>query len=447
MKKMILLISMIFIISSTIFCDGPATVDLGTAGNYVILAKTGVSTTGTTAIVGNIGVSPAAATYITGFGLIMDPSGTFSTSSLVTGRVYAADYTEPTPSNLTTAISNVETAYTDAAGRLNPDFTELYAGNLPGGQTLVPGLYKWSSVVLISAGGVTISGNPDDVWIFQISQNLTVADGAIVTLSGGAQPQNIFWQIAGGTTIGTTAQFKGIILCQTLISLNTGATLSGRLLAQTAVTLDANSVNESDHPLPVTLSSFTAEFEDDSPVLYWTTQSETDNLGWNIYRSISENGIDEDNYNQTNADLISGMGISTEPTDYTFIDEYPVIEGLTYWYWLESVSTTNELELHGPISLEIPIQGIIPNSIAETTMNSNYPNPFNPRTTINFSIEEGEKGTLSIYNIKGQEVFNQRFETGEYNLEWNADGLSSGIYFYRLQTSSKNITKKMILMK
>ena len=168
MKKMILFISMIFIITSSIFCDGPATVNLGTSENYVILTKAGITTTGTTDIVGNIGVSPIAATGMTGFGLIMDPSNTFSTSSLVTGNIYAANYASPTPAILTTAVSDMETAYTDAAGRLDPDFTELYAGDLTG-QTLVPGLYKWSSGVLISAGGVTINGGPDDIWIFQIA--------------------------------------------------------------------------------------------------------------------------------------------------------------------------------------------------------------------------------------------------------------------------------------
>lgn len=241
MKKTILLISMILIFSSSIFCDGPATVNLGTSENFVVLAKTGVSTTGTTEVLGDIGLSPAASTYITGFDLIMDPSGTFSTSSLVTGNIYAADYAAPTPAILTTAVSDMQTAYTDAAGRPDPDFTELYAGDLTG-QTLIPGLYSWSSGILISAGGLTLSGAPDDVWIFQISQDLTVADGAIITLSGGAQPANIFWQIAGQATIGTAAQFKGIILSQTLISLNTGGSLNGRLLAQTAVTLNGNSV-------------------------------------------------------------------------------------------------------------------------------------------------------------------------------------------------------------
>ena len=216
-------------------------VNLGMAGNYVILAKTGVSTTGATAVVGNIGLSPAAASFITGFGLIMDASGTFSTSSLVTGQIYAADYTEPTPTNMTTAVSNMETAYTDAAGRTNPTATELGAGDITS-MTLAPGLYKWGTGVLISAAGVTLSGAASDVWIFQIAQNLTVGNGAIVTLSGGALAKNVFWQVAGQTTLGTTSQFKGIILCQTLIEMQTGATLHGRALAQSAVTLDAATV-------------------------------------------------------------------------------------------------------------------------------------------------------------------------------------------------------------
>ncbi len=221
--------------------SSPAPVNLGTAGNFAILAKTGIATTGATQITGDIGVSPAAATYITGFGLIMDASGTFSTSSLVVGNEYAADYTDPTPTKMTTAVSDMETAYTDAAGRTSPDYTELYAGDVTG-KTLTRGLYKWSTGVLISAGGVIISGSASDVWIFQIAQNLELANGAIVTLSGDAQASNIFWQVAGQVTLGTTAAMKGIILCQTAIAMGTGATLNGRALTQTAVTLDANTV-------------------------------------------------------------------------------------------------------------------------------------------------------------------------------------------------------------
>lgn len=217
---------------------GPAVVNLGTAGNFAILAKSGVSTTGTTAVVGDIGLSPAAASFITGFDLIADSTTTFSTSSLVTGKIYASNYSPPTPSSISTAVSDMETAFTDAAGRSLPDFTELYAGDISG-QTLTPGLYKWGTGVLITDVGVTLSGGANDVWIFQIGQDLTVSNSAIVTLIGGAQAKNIFWQVAGQAILGTAVDFKGTILSQTLISLNTGAVLTGRALAQSEVTLDA----------------------------------------------------------------------------------------------------------------------------------------------------------------------------------------------------------------
>ena len=224
---------------------GPAPVVLGAAGNYVILAKSGISTVPTSAITGNLGLSPAAASYITGFSLVADASGVFSTSAQVTGNVYASDYAIPTPANLTTAVSDMETAYTDAAGRALPDFTELGAGEI-GGLTLVPGLYKWGTDVLISTD-VTLNGGPNDVWIFQIAQGITQASATKVILTGGALPKNIFWQSFGVVALDTTAHMEGVILSQTAITLNTGATINGRLLAQTAVTLDANTVT---HPQP-----------------------------------------------------------------------------------------------------------------------------------------------------------------------------------------------------
>jgi hypothetical protein len=229
-------------------------VNLGTAGNFVVLAKSGISTTGTTQIIGDIGVSPIDSTAITGFGLILDPSTQFSTSSLVTGKIYAADYSPPTPINMGISIGNMETAYTDAAGRITPDYTELGAGDITG-MTLPPGLYKWGTSVLISAGGVTLSGNASAVWIFQIGIDLTVASGAIVTLSGGARASNVFWQVAGQVTIETTVAMKGIILCYTLIEIKTGASLVGRVLAQTAVTIDGNIITAPTDLIAPTVSS------------------------------------------------------------------------------------------------------------------------------------------------------------------------------------------------
>ncbi len=218
---------------------GPAPVVLGTAGNYVILAKTGISTVPTSAITGDMGLSPAAASFLTGWSLIADSTNVFATSSQVTGKVYAANYAAPTPSNLTTAVTDMMTAYTAAAGRA-PDYTELGAGNI-GGMTLPPATYKWSTGVLIPTN-VTLNGGPNDVWIFQIAKGITMSSGAKVILTGGALPQNIFWQSAGVVSIGTTAHMEGVILSQTGITLNKGASVNGRLLAQTAVTLNNNVV-------------------------------------------------------------------------------------------------------------------------------------------------------------------------------------------------------------
>lgn len=219
---------------------GPAPVILGAAGNYVILAKSAASNVPTSAITGNIGLSPAAASFITGLALSLPAGGAASTSAQVTGSVYASDYAVPTPANLTTAIGNMQTAYVDAAGRSTPDHTELAAGNL-GGLTLPAGLYKWSNTVIIPSN-VTLSGGPNDVWIFQIAGGVTQASAARVIMSGGALPQNVFWQVAGIVSLGTTAHMEGIVLSQTAITLGTGASVNGRLLAQTAVTLAGNAI-------------------------------------------------------------------------------------------------------------------------------------------------------------------------------------------------------------
>lgn len=214
-------------------------VDLGTAKNYAILAESGISTVPTAAITGSLGISPAAASFITGFSLIADSTNVFSTSSQVTGKVYAADYTVPTPSALTTAIADMQLAFTDAAGRA-PGVTELGAGNI-GGMTLAPGVYKWGTGLLIPTD-VTLTGTATDVWIFQITQNLTMSSGTKILLAGGAQPKNIFWQVAGLVDLGTTAHIEGVVMTQTSVTLRTGATINGRLLAQTAVNLDSSAV-------------------------------------------------------------------------------------------------------------------------------------------------------------------------------------------------------------
>jgi hypothetical protein len=222
----------------------PTIVDLGLSGDYVILSQAGISTTGTTAITGNMGISPMTSTGITGdWALVLPSGGAFSTSTRVTGNIYAPDYALPTPTNLTTAITNMTTAFTTANGVAPTVPAELGGGTLSG-NTLVAGVYKWGTSLNI-ATGITLDGGGDNcaTFIFQIASDLIVANGVKITLQNGAQAKNIFWVVAGSTaSLGTTAEFSGNILCKGLISLNTGAKVTGRLLSQTAVTLDAVTV-------------------------------------------------------------------------------------------------------------------------------------------------------------------------------------------------------------
>jgi len=220
--------------------SGLAIVNLGTAGDYVVLAKSAITNISTSAITGDLGLSPAATSYVTGFSLI-NATG-YATSAQVTGKIYAADMAVPTPINLTTAVNDMITAYNDAAGRPSPDFSELGTGNI-GGKTLTPGLYKWTNTVTIPSD-VTISGSSTDVWIFQVAGDFTMSNAVNITLTGGALAKNIFWQVAGTATLGTTSHFEGVILSKTAVTIQTGASFHGRALAQTAVVMDGNAVTK-----------------------------------------------------------------------------------------------------------------------------------------------------------------------------------------------------------
>ena len=211
-------------------------VNLGVARYFTILSKSGITDVYPSVITGNIGSSPITGAAI----LVSCPE--------VSGTIFSVNAAGPLPcrvidaSRLTTAVSNMQTAYTDAAGRSNPNYFNLGAGNI-GGKTLKRGLYKWTSSVTIPTN-VSISGGPNDVWIFQVAGTLKMSSAVKITLTGGAQAKNVFWQVAGAVTLGTTSHFEGIILGKTGINMQTGASINGRLLAQTAVTLQKNTVKK-----------------------------------------------------------------------------------------------------------------------------------------------------------------------------------------------------------
>lgn len=214
-------------------------VDLGTAGTFVILAQAGVTNVPTSAVTGNVGASPIDSTAITGFDLVLDASGTFATSSQVTGRVYAADYADPTPAELTAAVDDSIAAYTEATGRAASVFEE--GGGDISGLTLAPGVYNWTTGVAIN-GDVTLDGTSTDVWIFQVGGTIAQADATNVILTGGALPQNVFWASSGNVAIGADAHFEGIVITPSSAALVTGATMDGRLYTGTDVALDGNTV-------------------------------------------------------------------------------------------------------------------------------------------------------------------------------------------------------------
>jgi hypothetical protein len=224
---------------STIAASGPSPINLRSAGSFAVLSQSGITDVYRSAIVGDVGTSP-----ITGAALLLE-------CDEVTGNIYTVDATGPlpcyaiAPSSLSVAINDMGFAYENAAGRTSPDFTELGAGEI-GGLTLAPGLYKWSSDLNISTD-VTFSGGPNDVWIMQVSGELTEASAVKVTLAGGALAKNIIWQVAGSVTIGSYAHFEGVILGKTLIAVNTGASVNGRLLAQKAVTLQKSNITAPDN--------------------------------------------------------------------------------------------------------------------------------------------------------------------------------------------------------
>jgi len=231
-------------------CQGADCVPLGTAGDlaaasaYVVFANTGIHTDANASVItGNIAAGPGVtSTAITGFALNLPAGSAYSTSAQVSGKVYAFDYAVPTPTNVTTASTVMGAAYDDAAGRpagVGPNLN--MGGGTLSGQTLAPGTYTWTSAVNIT-GDITLSGSSTDVWILQVAGTLDMAANKKIILSGGALPQNIFWQVSDAVSIGAGTHFEGIILGKTAITFGNLSSINGRLFAQTAVTLDATTV-------------------------------------------------------------------------------------------------------------------------------------------------------------------------------------------------------------
>jgi hypothetical protein len=385
----------------------PAPVDLGAATPFAILTKAGISNVPTSRITGDLGVSPIAATAITGFSLIAYPTNTYSISSQVSGKIYAANYASPTPANLTTAVSNMETAYTDAAGR-PAGFTELYAGDLSG-KTLAPGVYKWGTGVLITTD-VTLAGPADAVWIFQIAGNLTVGSGAKVLLSGGAQARNIFWQVGGGAgvEIGTTAHFEGTILAATAIHLRTGASLNGRALAQTAVTLEKNTI-----VIPKFIVNLSKAFKSLAALDGWVLEStETSDMGGTRNSAATTFYLGDDAANKQYRAILH--------FDTSSLPNTAVITSVTLKINAQGLVGTDPFVTHGSLLVDIrkPFFGtnyLLENSDFQALASSSAVAAFNVTPVSNWYSAEVDSAGYPYINLTGATQFRLRFATDDNN--------------------------------
>ena len=199
-----------------------------------------------------------------------------------------------------------------------------------------------------------------------------------------------------------------------------------------------------DAVIPVELSSFTASVENSEIRLTWITQTETENLGFHLFRSL----LEQNDYIKITQEIVRGAGTSAQPHSYSYIDR-AVEPDNTYFYKLADVDFNGTMEFHGPVSATL---GSLP---TEYDLAQNYPNPFNPNTSIGFALPEAGLATLTIYNLIGQRVrtlISKSLEPGEHSVQWDGmdeqgEPLASGVYLYRLQAGEFSAVKKLTLMK
>ena len=306
-----------------------ATVNLGTASSFAVLAAAGITNTGITTLTGNVGLSPTTGAAITGL-----------TAAQVTGTIYCVDAAGPAgsvsdPGLLSTAMTDLNTAYLDAAGRSGATTipTEL------GGTTLTSGVYKSADGTFQITGELTLNAqnNANSVFIFQMASTFITAvgsevdlikiRGSIVKLLNGAVWTQIFWQVGSSATLGAYSLLEGTILANTTITAGTGADINGRLLAGAvapsgAVTLNANTA------LPVELTSFTAALKKSVVELNWNTATEVNNYGFEIERlAISDQLLANSQKPNANSwskiGFVQGHGNSNSLKKYSFEDMNP----------------------------------------------------------------------------------------------------------------------------
>ncbi len=396
------------------------TINLGRASNFAILAAAGITNTGSTSLFGDIGSYPT--NTINGF-----PPG------IITGINHGGDVTTQG------GMIDLNLAYLDAEGRTGDVIpTEL------SGLTLTAGIYKATAGFGI-AGTLILNGegNPNAVFIFQMSSTLITASNSSVNLINEARWENIFWQVGSSATLGVSSIFEGSILSNTSITVMNSATVHGRLLAGAVVVSGAVTIDNST-ALPVELMSFTAVLNNGVVKLNWNTAIEKNNYGFEIQRNQTSNiKNDPQNSKWIKIGFVDGAGNSNSPKFYSFVDN--VISSGSYSYRLKQIDNDGNFVYSDVVEVKT---GLITSGFL---LNQNYPNPFNPTTQIQFNVSKNTYATLTIFNVIGQKVatlYNGNALAGQpYNLTFNGTDQATGIFYYKLQTNEKTEVKKMLLLK
>jgi hypothetical protein len=190
-------------------------------------------------------------------------------------------------------------------------------------------------------------------------------------------------------------------------------------------------------PMPVEMVTFSASVNKTSVTLSWQTSSELNNRGFEVYRSGKNTNTD-----WTKAGFVIGSGTKNTPSHYTYSDEQ--LSAGKYYYRLKQIDYNGNFEYH---ALNQVVEIGVPNKFA---LRQNYPNPFNPTTKICFDLPQDENVLLSVYDLRGskvRDILNEKKQAGYYELNFDGNGLSSGIYIVTLKSGNFNSTKRMILLK
>jgi hypothetical protein len=253
------------------------------------------------------------------------------------------------------------------------------------------------------------------------------------------------WNLPGGDATSFTLDSPGVYKMD-VIGLDAGLDYYAYVAAveTSGWSWSAYSSWEPPITLPVELSSFTAAMTAEYFVnLTWVTESETGVLGFNMLRSETENANDA---LQLNASVIPASNTATTHT-YSIVDSQ-VDNGQTYYYWLQNIDLDGSSDLHGPQSVTLNAPPV-PQLPEISTMGNAYPNPFNANnsTNIDLTVKDNETATFTIYNVRGQIMTTQTFSAGVHQFNWSGKNCPNGVYFYKLNTPSTSIVKKMVVIR